>query len=73
MAFQIPKHQAEQITNMSDNSGGMNIVAAEDKIAENECVDATNFQIQFYGSKFNTSGSISSHDNRISSYISHMV
>lgn len=59
MAFQIPKHQAEQITNMSDNSGGMNIVAAEDKIAENECVDATNFQIQFYGSKFRTRPALS--------------
>lgn len=54
MAYQVRKHEAKQIIEFSDNSGGINISQEPDKIADNECVDATNFQFNFYSGKFCT-------------------
>lgn len=54
MAFQVQKHEAKQLVDFSDNTGGMNISLEQDKIAENECVDATNFQLNFNTGKFCT-------------------
>lgn len=54
MAYQVRKHEAKQVIEFSDNSGGINISKEPDKIADNECVDATNFQFNFYSGKFCT-------------------
>ena len=54
MAYQVRKHEAKQQLEFSDNTGGINISREPDKIADNECVDATNFQFNFYSGKFCT-------------------
>ena len=54
MAYQVRKHEAKQQIEFSDNTGGINISREPDKIADNECVDATNFQFNFYSGKFCT-------------------
>lgn len=54
MAYQVRKHEAKQQLEFSDNTGGINISREPDKIADNECVDATNFQFNFYTGKLCT-------------------
>ena len=48
MAYQVRKHEAKQVVEFSDNTGGINVSVEPDKIADNECVDATNLQFNFY-------------------------
>lgn len=54
MAYQVRKHEAKQVVEFSDNTGGINISLEPDKIADNECVDATNFQFNFNTGKLCT-------------------
>lgn len=72
MAYQVRKHEAKQVLEFSDNSGGVNISQEPDKIAENECVNATNFQFNYYSGKFCTRPAIDSPIDTESQPVTHI-
>jgi hypothetical protein len=59
MAYQIAKHEAQSVVDMSNNTGGINLAMRPDALEANQCADAVNFEISFYGSKFKTRPAIS--------------
>ena len=72
MAYQVRKHEAKQVLEFSDNTGGMNISLEPDKINENECVDATNLQFNFYTGKFCTRPAIDTPIDTESQPVTHL-
>lgn len=72
MAYQVRKHEAKQVLEFSDNTGGINISKEPDKIADNECVDATNFQFNFYTGRFCTRPAIGTPIDTESQPITHV-
>ena len=47
MAYQIAKHEAQSVVDMSNNTGGINLAMRPDALEANQCADAVNFEISF--------------------------